>query len=64
MYFNVMGKPFKRFLVNFLVDLSAKKDFEGDVIPPWCFLNREFDGNIVHKFKDNPSHLEAVNPVV
>ena len=27
--------------------------------------NREFDGNIVHiSLTDNPSHLEAVNPVV
>jgi 2-oxoglutarate dehydrogenase E1 component len=27
--------------------------------------NREFDGNSVHvSLTDNPSHLEAVNPVV
>ena len=27
--------------------------------------NREFDGNLVHvSLTDNPSHLEAVNPVV
>ena len=43
-----------------------KEDFEGDVkYHLGASSNREFDGNVVHiSLTDNPSHLEAVNPVV
>ena len=46
--------------------MSASKDFEGDVkYHLGASSNREFDGNVVHiSLTDNPSHLEAVNPVV
>ena len=56
----------KQYLVNFLVNHSASKDFEGDVkYHLGASSNREFDGNLVHiSLTDNPSHLEAVNPVV
>ncbi len=64
---NVMGKPFKAIFSEFFgKTVSAKKDFEGDVkYHLGASSNREFDGNIVHiSLTDNPSHLEAVNPVV
>ena len=46
--------------------MSTRKDFEGDVkYHLGASSNREFDGNSVHiSLTDNPSHLEAVNPVV
>ena len=46
--------------------LTPKKDFEGDVkYHLGASANREFDGNLVHiSLTDNPSHLEAVNPMV
>ena len=46
--------------------MSASKDFEGDVkYHLGASSNREFDENSVHiSLTDNPSHLEAVNPVV
>ena len=52
--------------MNFLENSSTKKDFEGDVkYHLGASSNREFDGNSVHiSLTDNPSHLEAVNPVV
>ena len=64
---NVMGKPFKAIFSEFFgKSVSAKKDFEGDVkYHLGASSNREFDGNVVHiSLTDNPSHLEAVNPVV
>tara|TARA_B100001057_G_scaffold492480_1_gene584965 strand:+ start:8586 stop:11474 length:2889 start_codon:yes stop_codon:yes gene_type:complete len=64
---NVMGKPFKAIFSEFFgKGVSAKEDFEGDVkYHLGASSNREFDGNIVHiSLTDNPSHLEAVNPVV
>ncbi|MAJ85370.1 MAG: 2-oxoglutarate dehydrogenase E1 component, partial [Candidatus Pelagibacter sp.] len=64
---NVMGKPFKTIFSEFFgKKVSAKKDFEGDVkYHLGASSNREFDENIVHiSLTDNPSHLEAVNPVV
>ena len=44
----------------------TQKDFEGDVkYHLGASANREFDGNLVHiSLTDNPSHLEAVNPIV
>jgi 2-oxoglutarate dehydrogenase E1 component len=64
---NVMGKPFKAIFSEFFgKTASSKKDFEGDVkYHLGASSNREFDGNSVHiSLTDNPSHLEAVNPVV
>ena len=63
---NVMGKLPILFSMNFLVLQRAKRDFEGDVkYHLGASSNREFDGNVVHvSLTDNPSHLEAVNPVV
>ena len=64
---NVMGKPFRAIFSEFFgKSVSAKKDFEGDVkYHLGASSNREFDGNVVHiSLTDNPSHLEAVNPVV
>ncbi len=64
---NVMGKPFKAIFSEFFgKSVDATKDFEGDVkYHLGASSNREFDGNSVHiSLTDNPSHLEAVNPVV
>jgi len=64
---NVMGKPYKAIFSEFFgKTVSAKKEFEGDVkYHLGASSNREFDGNSVHiSLTDNPSHLEAVNPVV
>ena len=64
---NVMGKPFRAIFSEFFgKSVSASKDFEGDVkYHLGASSNREFDGNSVHiSLTDNPSHLEAVNPVV
>jgi 2-oxoglutarate dehydrogenase E1 component len=64
---NVMGKPYKAIFNEFFgKSVSSKKDFEGDVkYHLGASSNREFDGNLVHiSLTDNPSHLEAVNPVV
>ena len=64
---NVMGKPFKAIFSEFFgKSVTPKKDFEGDVkYHLGASSNREFDGNSVHiSLTDNPSHLEAVNPVV
>ncbi len=64
---NVMGKPFRAIFSEFFgKTVNASKDFEGDVkYHLGASSNREFDGNSVHiSLTDNPSHLEAVNPVV
>jgi 2-oxoglutarate dehydrogenase E1 component len=64
---NVMGKPFKAIFSEFFgKTVNASKSFEGDVkYHLGASSNREFDGNSVHiSLTDNPSHLEAVNPVV
>jgi 2-oxoglutarate dehydrogenase E1 component len=64
---NVMGKPFRAIFSEFFgKSVSASKYFEGDVkYHLGASSNREFDGNSVHiSLTDNPSHLEAVNPVV
>ena len=64
---NVMGKPYKAIFSEFFgKSVASKKDFEGDVkYHLGASANREFDGNLVHiSLTDNPSHLEAVNPVV
>ena len=63
---NMMQKPFKAIFKEFLVQKLTQKDFEGDVkYHLGASANREFDGNLVHiSLTDNPSHLEAVNPIV
>jgi 2-oxoglutarate dehydrogenase E1 component len=64
---NVMRKPFKAIFNEFFgSNVTSKRDFEGDVkYHLGASSNREFDGNVVHiSLTDNPSHLEAVNPVV
>ncbi len=65
---NMMQKPFKAIFKEFFGEkiLSKKRDFEGDVkYHLGASANREFDGNLVHiSLTDNPSHLEAVNPIV
>ena len=64
---NVMGKSYKAIFSEFFgKSVTSKKDFEGDVkYHLGASSDREFDGNRVHiSLTDNPSHLEAVNPVV
>ena len=64
---NVMGKSYKAIFSEFFgKSVASKKDFEGDVkYHLGASSDREFDGNRVHiSLTDNPSHLEAVNPVV
>ncbi len=64
---NMMQKPFKAIFKEFFgTKINSKKDFEGDVkYHLGASANREFDGNLVHiSLTDNPSHLEAVNPIV
>ena len=64
---NVMGKSYKAIFSEFFgKTVTSKKDFEGDVkYHLGASSDREFDGNRVHiSLTDNPSHLEAVNPVV
>jgi len=64
---NVMNKPYKAIFNEFFgQSVTSKRDFEGDVkYHLGASANREFDGNLVHiSLTDNPSHLEAVNPVV
>ena len=64
---NVMGKPYKAIFSEFFgKNTYSKKIFGGDVkYHLVASSNREFDGNSVHiSLTDNPSHLEAVNPVV
>ena len=64
---NVLQKSYKRIFNEFAGELDAKsEDSAGDVkYHLGASSNREFDGNSVHvSLTDNPSHLEAVNPVV
>ncbi len=62
---NVMSKPYKAIFSEFF-GKSANQEIGGDVkYHLGASSNREFDGNSVHiSLTDNPSHLEAVNPVV
>ena len=64
---NVLQKSYKRIFNEFAGEISSNsKDDTGDVkYHLGASSNREFDGNSVHvSLTDNPSHLEAVNPVV
>ncbi|MDA9663114.1 2-oxoglutarate dehydrogenase E1 component [bacterium] len=64
---NVLQKSYKRIFNEFAGEFSnASDEGAGDVkYHLGASSNREFDGNSVHvSLTDNPSHLEAVNPVV
>ena len=64
---NVLQKSYKRIFNEFAGEInSTSEDGAGDVkYHLGASSNREFDGNLVHvSLTDNPSHLEAVNPVV
>ena len=64
---NVLQKSYKKIFNEFSGEFnSSSKDGAGDVkYHLGASSNREFDGNSVHvSLTDNPSHLEAVNPVV
>jgi len=65
---NVLQKSYKRIFNEFAGEASYNKleDSTGDVkYHLGASSDREFDGNVVHvSLTDNPSHLEAVNPVV
>ncbi len=63
---NVLQKSYKRIFNEFAGEISSSEDGTGDVkYHLGASSDREFDGNSVHvSLTDNPSHLEAVNPVV
>ena len=64
---NVLQKSYKRIFNEFAGEFNLDtKDSAGDVkYHLGASSDREFDGNSVHvSLTDNPSHLEAVNPVV
>ena len=64
---NVLQKSYKRIFNEFAGEFGNSSDEgAGDVkYHLGASSNREFDGNSVHvSLTDNPSHLEAVNPVV
>jgi len=64
---NVLQKSYKRMFNEFVGEFeTSDSNSTGDVkYHLGASSNREFDGNLVHiSLSDNPSHLEAVNPVV
>ena len=64
---NVLQKSYKRIFNEFAGEFSnTAEESAGDVkYHLGASSNREFDGNSVHvSLTDNPSHLEAVDPVV
>ncbi|MEM9196612.1 MAG: 2-oxoglutarate dehydrogenase E1 component [Pseudomonadota bacterium] len=65
---NVMGKPYKAIFNEFQGGSYKPEDVDGSGDVKYhlgASSDREFDGNIVHlSLTANPSHLEAVNPVV
>ncbi len=65
---NVLQKSYKKIFNEFAGEINSSSfdDGAGDVkYHLGASSNREFDGNSVHvSLTDNPSHLEAVNPVV
>ena len=64
---NLLQKSYKRMFNEFAGEFAKfSSDSTGDVkYHLGASSNREFDGNLVHiSLTDNPSHLEAVNPVV
>jgi len=64
---NLLQKSYKRIFNEFVGEFAnTPEESAGDVkYHLGASSNREFDGNSVHiSLTDNPSHLEAVNPVV
>ncbi len=65
---NVMGKPFRAIFHEFQGGSFKPEDVDGSGDVKYhlgASSDREFDGNKVHlSLTANPSHLEAVNPVV
>jgi len=65
---NVMGKPYKAIFNEFQGGSFKPDEVEGSGDVKYhlgASSDREFDGNVVHlSLTANPSHLEAVNPVV
>ena len=65
---NVMGKPFRAVFNEFQGGSFKPEDVDGSGDVKYhlgASSDREFDGNTVHlSLTANPSHLEAVNPVV
>ncbi|MDA9889861.1 thiamine pyrophosphate-dependent enzyme, partial [Candidatus Pelagibacter sp.] len=64
---NVLQKSYKRIFNEFAGEFGTSTDDSADDVKYHlgASSNREFDGNSVHvSLTDNPSHLEAVNPVV
>ena len=65
---NVMAKPYQAIFTEFQGAMSNPDDVQGSGDVKYHLgtsSDREFDGNKVHlSLAANPSHLEAVNPVV
>jgi 2-oxoglutarate dehydrogenase E1 component len=65
---NFMGKPFKALFSEFQGNPAGPEDVQGSGDVKYHLgtsADRDFSGNIVHlSLTANPSHLEAVNPVV
>ena len=65
---NVMGKPYKAIFNEFQGGSFKPEEVDGSGDVKYhlgASSDREFDGNTVHlSLTANPSHLEAVNPVV
>ena len=65
---NVMGKPYRAIFNEFQGGSFKPEDVDGSGDVKYhlgASSDREFDGNAVHlSLTANPSHLEAVNPVV
>ncbi|MGQ0665286.1 MAG: 2-oxoglutarate dehydrogenase E1 component [Pseudomonadota bacterium] len=65
---NLMGKPFAAIFAEFQGSPANPLDVQGSGDVKYHLgtsADREFDGNVVHlSLTANPSHLEAVNPVV
>jgi len=65
---NVMGKPYRAIFNEFQGGASKPSDVEGSGDVKYhlgASSDRQFDDNTVHlSLTANPSHLEAVNPVV
>jgi 2-oxoglutarate dehydrogenase E1 component len=65
---NVMGKPYRAIFHEFQGGSYKPEDVDGSGDVKYHLgtsSDREFDGNVVHlSLTANPSHLEAVNPVV
>ncbi|GAB4186041.1 MAG: 2-oxoglutarate dehydrogenase E1 component [Thalassobaculales bacterium] len=65
---NFMGKPFQAIFSEFQGNAANPDDVQGSGDVKYHLgtsSDREFDGNVVHlSLQANPSHLEAVNPVV